>query len=70
MQVTNIELMIMSRLSPILHQPAAGLYQTTLTDCTISAPSVGQSGAVIWTFTGTLAPGKSGTVTYQVTIEN
>jgi len=40
-----------------------------LTDCTINPPSTGNSGTISWTFDGTLQPGASGTVTYQVKIE-
>lgn len=41
-----------------------------LTGCLVSTqPAVGATGALQWTFTGTLAPGGSGTVSYQVRIE-
>ncbi len=41
-----------------------------LTGCTITNPTVGESGAVIWTFTGTLNPGQTGTVSYTVKIDD
>jgi len=41
-----------------------------LTGVNITAPSVGDTGSITWTFTGSLKPGASGTVTYVVTIEN
>jgi len=41
-----------------------------LTSCRIETPAVGEEGSVRWIFEGSLAPGSSGTVTYQVTIEN
>lgn len=41
----------------------------SLTACTITAPSSGGSGAVQWTFTGTLAPSQTGTVTFTVKIQ-
>jgi uncharacterized repeat protein (TIGR01451 family) len=41
---------------------------TNFTAIAISAPSVGASGAVKWTFTGTLAPGSTGAVEYKVNV--
>ena len=38
--------------------------------CSITAPQVGAGGTIKWTFTGTLQPGQSGTVTYSVVIDN
>ena len=40
----------------------------SLTDCSITSPGAGNTGVVIWSFPGSLAPGQSGTVTYTVTI--
>ncbi len=40
-----------------------------LTGCTITEPPPGQTGTIIWTFTGTLAPEGSGTLTFKVTID-
>jgi len=37
-----------------------------LTGCTLTAPSVAQSGSIAWKFTGTLAPGAKGTVSFVV----
>lgn len=39
-----------------------------LAGVTIVNPAVGEEGAVSWTFTGTLAPGATGTVTFAVKI--
>jgi len=39
-----------------------------LSGVTVVNPSVGATGAVKWTFTGTLKPGASGTVYYWVTV--
>jgi uncharacterized repeat protein (TIGR01451 family) len=47
---------------------AAGALPANLTAVTITSPGVGSAGAVRWTFTGTLAPGASGTVSYSVTL--
>ncbi|MEQ9308872.1 MAG: SdrD B-like domain-containing protein [Balneolaceae bacterium] len=47
----------------------SSLASLSLTGCTITAPIVGESGGVIWTFTGTLDPGQTGTVTYTVKID-
>ncbi|HEV2960388.1 MAG TPA: SdrD B-like domain-containing protein [Candidatus Angelobacter sp.] len=40
-----------------------------LTGCSITAPSVGQTGAIQWTFTGTLSPSQTGTVSFVVKIQ-
>jgi uncharacterized repeat protein (TIGR01451 family) len=40
-----------------------------LTGVVLTAPSPGQRGAMKWTFAGTLRPGGTGTVTYQVTLD-
>ncbi len=42
---------------------------TNLTGCSITAPTVGQTGNIQWTFTGTLAPSQSGTVSFVVKIQ-
>jgi uncharacterized repeat protein (TIGR01451 family) len=39
-----------------------------LTAVSISPPAVGSSGFIRWTFTGTLAPGKGGVVTFSVVV--
>ncbi|HWZ45994.1 MAG TPA: right-handed parallel beta-helix repeat-containing protein [Candidatus Saccharimonadales bacterium] len=41
----------------------------SLTACAITVPAVGQSGAIQWTFTGTLSPSQSGTVSFSVKIQ-
>jgi uncharacterized repeat protein (TIGR01451 family) len=41
----------------------------SLTACSFTAPSVGQSGNLQWTFTGTLNPSQSGTVSFVVKIQ-
>ncbi len=41
----------------------------SLTGCSITSPTVGQSGSIQWTFTGTLAPSQTGTVTFVVKIQ-
>lgn len=45
-----------------------GPLPASLTGCIIAAPAVGQTGGITWTFSGTLQPGSSGTVSYTVTI--
>jgi uncharacterized repeat protein (TIGR01451 family) len=40
-----------------------------LTGVTITAPSVGASGPIVWQFTGSLAPNTGGSVRFQVKIE-
>lgn len=41
----------------------------SLTACTFTAPTAGATGAIQWTFTGTLNPTQSGTVTFVVKIQ-
>jgi len=49
---------------------SCGTLGAGLTGCAVTAqPGVGASGAVKWTLAGTLAPGASGTVTYQVRVQ-
>jgi hypothetical protein len=40
-----------------------------LTACTITAPAVGAEGAIRWHFTGALAPGKAGVVSFVVQVK-
>jgi uncharacterized repeat protein (TIGR01451 family) len=57
--------------------PAYTLYQSSscgilplnFSGCSVTAPSVGAVGAIIYTFTGTLAPTKSGAVTFTVQVQ-
>jgi fimbrial isopeptide formation D2 family protein/uncharacterized repeat protein (TIGR01451 family) len=44
-------------------------YPQTLTNVVISAPNVGETGGIVWTFEGQLQPGEIGMVTYQVTLD-
>jgi uncharacterized repeat protein (TIGR01451 family)/fimbrial isopeptide formation D2 family protein len=48
---------------------SAGAFPNDLTAVNITAPAVDASGTLRWTFTGTLIPGASGTVTFQVKVE-
>lgn len=47
-----------------------GTLPAGVTNCVITAPSIGSSGTVKWVFTGILQPGESGTVSYSVVIDN
>ena len=49
---------------------AYGTLPNNLTNCVITAPSVGNTGLIKWTFTGTLQSGAEGNVTFQVIIDN
>jgi uncharacterized repeat protein (TIGR01451 family) len=42
---------------------------SSLTGITLTAPSGGATGAIRWNFTGPLAPGSTGTVSFTVTID-
>lgn len=46
-----------------------GTLPTGLTGCTVASPSVGATGVITWTFTGTLPTGGSGTVTFVVKVK-
>jgi uncharacterized repeat protein (TIGR01451 family) len=48
---------------------SCGPLPASLTSCSVSAPAVGASGAVTWTFGGTLDPAASGAVTLTVTVK-
>ena len=67
--ISNIEI---TDMVPTYTTFASATYSTplpnSLTGCTITAPAVGATGQIVWTFTGTLQPGQSGTVTFTVTI--
>src|SRR5262249_61597997 len=45
-----------------------GSLPNNITGISITAPSVGASGPIKWTLTGSLAPASSGTVTFSVTV--
>ncbi|MDQ3815314.1 MAG: hypothetical protein M3347_15455, partial [Armatimonadota bacterium] len=45
-----------------------GPLPANLTSVSLTSPSVGGTGQIRWTFTGSLAPGGSGTVTFRVTV--
>lgn len=47
-----------------------GVLPNNLTGCSITAPAVGAAGGIKWTFTGTLQPGGTGTVSFTVKIDN
>jgi uncharacterized repeat protein (TIGR01451 family) len=46
-----------------------GALPSGLTGVTLTAPAVGATGPIRWTFAGSLAPGASGTVTFHVTLD-
>lgn len=48
---------------------AAGPLPNGLSAVTVTAPGAGEAGALRWTFTGELAPGASGAVTFTVRVE-
>ena len=45
-----------------------GALPNSITGITLSSPGVGASGAIKWTFTGSLAPASASTVTFSVTV--
>jgi uncharacterized repeat protein (TIGR01451 family) len=48
---------------------ANGMLPASLSSVALSAPAVGESGAVRWNFTGELASGASGSVTFSVRVD-
>jgi parallel beta-helix repeat protein len=48
----------------------SGPLPNDLTGVSTAHPNVGEEGPLSWTFTGTLAPGGTGTVTFSVTLTN
>ena len=48
---------------------SAGTFPNDLTAVNITVPAVNASGTLRWTFTGSLTPGSSGTVTFLVKVE-
>ena len=53
----------------VFQSAACGALGTGLSGCGLSSqPSVGGTGPVVWTMAGTLAPGASGSVSYQVRV--
>lgn len=54
----------------VFNTAACGTLATGLTGCTTTAvPAVGTTGNIEWTLAGSLLPGATGTVTFQVTIQ-
>jgi uncharacterized repeat protein (TIGR01451 family) len=53
-----------------LYQGAScGTLPLNFTACNITAPAVGATGSIVYTFTGTLAPAVSGTVNFTVQVQ-
>lgn len=54
----------------VFNSAACGTLATGLSGCTTAAvPVVGATGSIEWTLAGSLLPGATGTVTFQVTIQ-
>ncbi|MGB7740521.1 MAG: hypothetical protein WBM03_15540 [Steroidobacteraceae bacterium] len=70
---TAIGDLVINDMTPTFTTFAAGVCGTalpaSLTQCTLTAPAVGATGALRWQFIGFLQPAASGNVTYQVTVE-
>ncbi|MEO1021087.1 MAG: SdrD B-like domain-containing protein [Bacteroidota bacterium] len=49
---------------------SCGALVNNLTNCTITSPSIGATGAVKWVLSGNLEPGQTSTVQYTVTIDS
>ncbi|MBA3543281.1 MAG: hypothetical protein H0T83_02400 [Chthoniobacterales bacterium] len=57
------------RPSPLSSGAGNGALPDNLTGVSIIKTAVGATGSIRWTFTGTLAPGSNGTVTFQVKVD-
>ncbi len=68
-----IENLVLADKTPTYTTYVSAAYTTplpaSLTGCTMTMPAVGAPGEMTWTFTGTLEPGSSGSVTYQVRVD-
>ena len=55
-----------------LYQSAAcGALPANLTGCSVTTqPALNGTGSIVWTLTGSLQSGASGSVTYQVRVSN
>ncbi|TVP82174.1 MAG: DUF11 domain-containing protein, partial [Puniceicoccaceae bacterium] len=53
----------------VFESAEAGSFPDALTSVDITAPDPGQTGTIRWTFTGELAPGSSGEVSFEVRVE-
>ncbi|MDY6947498.1 MAG: hypothetical protein SXG53_17450 [Pseudomonadota bacterium] len=54
----------------VFNAAACGTLATGLSGCTLTAiPTIGATGNIEWTLAGSLLPGATGTVTFQVTIQ-
>jgi uncharacterized repeat protein (TIGR01451 family) len=68
--LTSIESQDATPTYTVFESAACGMLGGSLTACGVTAqPASGASGAVTWGLSGTLAPGESGTVTFQVRVE-
>jgi uncharacterized repeat protein (TIGR01451 family)/fimbrial isopeptide formation D2 family protein len=52
-----------------LSTPATPVFPQALTGVVITEPGVGDTGSITWTFTGQLQPGETGTLTYEVVVD-
>jgi uncharacterized repeat protein (TIGR01451 family) len=70
---TTLSQMVFNDATPVNTTFVSAAYGTLpagITSCTITKPAVGATGAVSWTFAGSLAPGATLTATFRVTVNN
>ncbi|TWI69725.1 putative repeat protein (TIGR01451 family) [Pseudoduganella lurida] len=68
--ITNLKIVDATPAYTVFGTSACGTLAPGLTNCSVSAkPAAGATGGVEWTFTGTLMPGASGTVTLNVLVQ-
>ncbi len=68
--ITQVEVIDEVPVFTTYQSSVCGALPPGFTNCTITTPTVGTRGTIIWVFTGVLQPGESGTVSYKVLIDN
>ena len=66
--LTNIVLFDQTPAFTTFTSASHGALPNSLTSIAVSSPAVNGTGQIKWTFTGSLAPASSGTVTFSVTV--
>ncbi len=68
--LTTIEITDVTPAYTVFEGATCGTLGGGLSACAVTTePAVGATGTVTWTLTGTLAPGASGSVTFQVSVQ-
>ncbi|MEO1021089.1 MAG: SdrD B-like domain-containing protein [Bacteroidota bacterium] len=68
--ITTLEILDSTPAYTVFASASFATLPDNLTNCVITEPGSGNAGAIKWTFSGSLDPGASSTVSYVVTIQN